>query len=376
MKIKSILYIWFITFSAFVMNGENFSKHEFIKVKTIPAGKEEGLIGWNEKNIEGGGYPGPVTFTISKNNVIYIPDRINARINLYDLRLNFVRTIIDKEKESHFAFSMKVDEDDNIISVLIGKGMKKIDNNGNKLFFVSYKNLPEETMYIYNYFPIENKIYFYNDSADLEIINESGSILKNDQALGVLKDVSRKLTASDNSLAVSNHSQGQGPELMIEKDRQIKNYQDNAKHILIGDKLFTTNFKKMKEYNENMKEINSALVEAGLSKGTKPQPDKQIDLEIKKYSFGLIGYDNDHNSYWQLTERKTVKHIRMQAIAVYSRYGELLDAFYYGQIFHYENNNELYETTGSHVAVAPNGDIYFMLGHKKGHTFWKVERQW
>ena len=63
------------------------------------------------------------------------------------------------------------------------------------------------------------------------------------------------------------------------------------------------------------------------------------------------------------------------------KYGEILDAFYYGQYKVGTDNLlhpciEEYLTSEAEIAVSPNGDVYFLVGSKEKYTLYKVERQW
>ena len=89
----------------------------------------------------------------------------------------------------------------------------------------------------------------------------------------------------------------------------------------------------------------------------------------------FIGYDAKHNSYWQGSIDKPDNIIKY-AVIIYSKYGELLDAFYYGQYTNFEPDNILYPATEALIAVAPDGDVYFLTGNKKEYTFYKVECNW
>ena len=75
--------------------SEELNNYSIIEIKVIPTGKTEGMLGWELR--VAGGHSGPTSFTIS-DKYIYVPDRVNHRINVYDLNFNFVKTIIEDKK--------------------------------------------------------------------------------------------------------------------------------------------------------------------------------------------------------------------------------------------------------------------------------------
>ena len=73
----------------------------------IPAGKEEGMIGWEPA--VAGGFSGPTSFAIN-DKYIYIPDRVNHRINVYNFNFEFIKIINEEgKKNAHFALNLKKD---------------------------------------------------------------------------------------------------------------------------------------------------------------------------------------------------------------------------------------------------------------------------
>lgn len=106
----SLLILFVSTFSY----TEQISQYKFITLNVVKTGIEDGKIGW--KTSKGGGYSGPTAITISKDKKIYIPDRKNRRINIYDSNINFIRTIIEEKAESHFSFKMLINDNGSIFS--------------------------------------------------------------------------------------------------------------------------------------------------------------------------------------------------------------------------------------------------------------------
>ena len=75
-----LLYIiLFFSFLTGILFSEELSEYTINKIKDIPAGKEKGMIGWEPA--VAGGFSGPTSFVVSVDR-IYIPDRVNYRINI------------------------------------------------------------------------------------------------------------------------------------------------------------------------------------------------------------------------------------------------------------------------------------------------------
>ena len=130
---KIIFLCLFIFLSNIILYSNELNQYAIKMVNTIITGNGEGEIGWQEAIA--GRHSGPSTFAMS-TKYIYIPDRVNYRINVYDYNLNFIKKIIEKKKESHFASSIKVDKNENLITLLNGKGLKKINHAGETIFYI------------------------------------------------------------------------------------------------------------------------------------------------------------------------------------------------------------------------------------------------
>ena len=348
----------------FLFNNE-LHNYSFQKIKDIESGNEEGLIGWQTD--DAGGYSGPTSFVILSNNHLIIPDRVNYRINVYDNNMKFDRTIIEKgKKNAHFAMNLKVDKDYNLYYSFADLGLIKTDISGNQIYKVDHKKLPAQVKFNDNFFPLENKVLIYNDQHEVEMINSAGVIEKPDVAKRQMQALSLQEETKQTNLAG-------GISVPDEVKRGIDPLKNDNKHILINDKFYSTDFLKNKEYFEQIKSVREHVKSEKVSRGIRPI--KEISIDLDKYSMRLIGYDDEHNSYWRGIKDK-VKHTKDLAVIVFSKYGELLDAFNYGQYFHNEPNTELYKTTESVIAVAPSGDVYFLVGSKEKYTMYKVERKW
>jgi len=337
---KILLFLLFVL--SVLAFSENIQNYPFKSIKTISIGKKEGEIGFVKK-IFGGMPHGPQNFFICNDNNVYVPDFANGRINVYDLDLNFLYTILEKENKmaSHVG-QIFVDQDKNIFLMRNDIGLKKINKNGDTIIFIEKEKLPKKLLNNKNFFLKEGIIFYYNDNSYIESISLKGEIKDNEISVYLLDQLNqkkRKIT-----------------------DKDLIKLKTDKKHIIIGDQYFSTSFRENKAFFEESNEYFKKIKENKSSK------EKNIVLDEKKLRTSqFIGYDADHNSYWRNFEGN-FKYF----IFVFSYFGEVIDAFYFDELMNVSvTNGELV-----HTAVAPNGDVYFMRNDENGSHFWKIERQW
>lgn len=367
MKKMNIIVLLLLILTGWLYS-EELNNYSIIEVNVIPTGKKEGMIGWMPRMA--GGHSGPTSFTIN-NKYIYIPDRVNYRINVYDLNLNFVKTIIEDKKESHFAFAIKVDENENLTSLLVGKGLKKINQSGETLFFIPWKDLSDSTQ-TYNYFVLKDEVFMYNNQGEVEYIDNSGKIEGTDKAIAKLLEISKD--KEQLQIKFANEINISDKKMQI-----IETLRNSGEYILVDVDFYSTNFRKTREYFEKIKDIRE-YVKLEKAKVRSSVEKKEVNLSIEDFSIHFFDYDANHNSYWMGIIDKPNKTKKF-AVIIYSKYGELLDAFYYGQYKKgetpgWQHDFSQYPTSGAEVAIAPTGDVYFLVGNKEKYTLYKVERQW
>lgn len=361
---KIMVFIFVIIFIANIF-GEQVNSYYFDEIGIIPKGNKEGELGWRS----GGDVSGPNTFIISKDNLIYIPDFWNDRINIYDLELNFIRTITEENKIIHFTSHMRVDDYGNIIAYLDYKGLKKIDGNGTEIFFIPIENLPER---VKNYIPIGKNLFFRDINNEVGYIDENGVVMDNNAALMKLGEINKQYeinsTLDYSSFSVS---------LPQDEKEEFRNVRNSLNIIIDGFRVYTDSANHFEYYNR-IKDIRNYIEE-----NSSRSLNNNVEVDFDNYYTGVVAYDNDDNAYWIGNEKWVPgDDVRNSLIIIFSKYGELLDAFYYSQTIGHATgggvkyNTDLYPASGSIVAVAPNGDIYFMRGEDDGHHFWKVTRNW
>jgi hypothetical protein len=367
MKKYMIIFVFILT--ANYLNSDNLNEYVFIKNQTIQTGKEDGKIGWQPAIA--GRPSGPSALAISDQEILYVPDRVNYRINAYDLNLNLIKTIIEKgNKECHFAIELKIDKNENIIALLSGKGLKKIDQQGYSSFFISWHNLPNNGSNYNNFFPLNGDIFLYNNENKIQFIRNDGAIQKTDKAIEQLRGISIEKKKSMRSM--------QSFVLPSEIEQSLEKLGRDPSNLIVDDEFYSADFFQTKSYFEKIKELRN-FIKAQKEKMQK-ESGKKINIELDSYSLHFIGYDKEHNSYWDASNDASPTRMDY-SIIIFSKYGELLDAFYYGQSVKDAKGNwfssfEKYPTTNAEIAVAPNGDVYFLTGNKKEYTFYKVERKW
>ena len=364
---KKILILILLNFLAIgSLYCDELSKYSISLINEIMTGSEEGFIGWQPP--VAGRHSGPRTLAISNNNKIYIPDRVNYRLNVYDFNMNFIKTIFEKgEKNAQFTNILKVDVNENIYFAKATFGLIKIDNKGNEIFKINTELLPRNILSHNEFFPVNKFLFFYNDKNEIQYIDNDGKIQNSDKALNLLHKLSLE-TQPDQSL------QSKSMESVKTNNIVFDELRNNKEHLLINDQYFSTQFYKHKEYYKQIENIKPK-VKAPIANSKSFSSLKQKDINIEGYSLGFIGYDNEHNSYWmagKILKDDLIGHF----VIILDKYGTVLDGFKSGESNDDKYITDIYPTSDALTAVAPNGDVYFMVTSKEKYSFYKVKRQW
>jgi hypothetical protein len=362
---KKLFFIFILCVISLTLFCDGLNNYQLEKAKVILTGKEKGLLGWEPA--VAGGKSGPTSFAISSNR-LYVPDRVNNRLNVYDNNFNYLNTIFDKtDNVIHFATKMKVDEQGNIVASIASFGLKKIKADGSDVFTIKYADLPSQVRDQNNFFPIDSDVFIYDDNEEIAYITDKGQIVKGSEAIDRLK-----FHSSANTKSISKN------EIIVPADKKtsIDQLAANSKYILFIEDYFSSEFYKNEEYFKKIKNVRDYVRTQKQSQSSTAIKDKTIDINLSKWGLNFIGYDSDHNGYWDGTQTISTQGFNKEAIIVFSRYGELLDAFYYGQNDNGKENYNLFPATNSILAVAPSGDVYFLVGNEKEYTFYKVTRRW
>jgi hypothetical protein len=329
----------FILFAVFILtisnlNGDPINTYESILIKTIQLGRQDGQL-MLDKNVMPSG---PITFMVSKKNIIYVGDTLNGRMSLFDLNFDFIKNISYIFKEDNIPYvpdTIKIDDKDNIILYSHQQGLYKLDASGGKQYFVSDEkkqlNLDGED----NYFSIDDYVFYYDQAGNLKIIDKEGTVKDDKAAKEIIKGYSTATTTrSSNTI----------------DNQKLLDFAEKNKLLIVNNELLTTDYGKYMQIKK-------------FYKATKPQtkgasPINNFDLKtisIVRY----IGVDVNQNQYWQ-GELKITSNPPL--ILVFSKDGDVIDSFYIPKWV---------ATT-----VAPNGDIYLMQSLETGISFYKVTRRW
>jgi hypothetical protein len=323
---------------------DDINYYEQIKIRSIEIGKDNGKIGLNFKPV---GPQSPYTFSIGKNNWIYVPDAVNYRINVYDLNLNYISEIVVTDKQYNWiynAYKINIDMNQDLIIFYPDKGLIKINKAGNFIFEIDKGILPVSVIGSKEFFLIDNYILYYDDSKENKItfINPSGNILTLNETTKFVKELEEKGTKK----FVSNSPWDKVKEI-IEKEKVIVN----------DDKLLTTVFMEHRKFYHELS--GNKYISRN---GDEQKIYDKIDIDLSKFkNFIFIGFDSENNSYWRVKLPGKYKHV----IIICSTYGAILDCF---------DTNLKIEYV--YTAISPAGDIYFMDFNKEGTHFYKIERRW
>jgi hypothetical protein len=339
------------------------------KIKVISVGKEDGLIGWESP--VAGGYSKPRTMVISRENMVYVPDGANNRINLYDLSLNYVKSIKEEGKRTFIDKSqtLMIDEHGSMYYSFPDSGLFKLDKGGKRIYYIDAHDLPKNVIYKNALFLIDDEAYYYGDDDKIRLIAKDGALEDTESAFARLEEHSinnkMKTTSIDPQI-----------ELTSEKKKIFTDIRKEKHYILTDDCAYISDAKRAREYFKQIRTVRDYVYK---SESNKPDNTQYDELPTNT---SFISYDDDHNGYW-MGEVMDGKGAFEYYILVYSKYGEFLDAFYYGAQKYVKQNNQTfierdarYPTTGAIITIAPSGDVYFLMGNEKEYTFYKVTRSW
>lgn len=348
MKREIIIFVILINL-LFSVWSEAIRNYEQIGVHKIKVGKEEGELGVDPRRAQVAAPTGPTTFALN-NDTIYVCDYINGRINVYDSNWNFLNPIKDKAYDGiYYSTEIKLDDMGNILVFDHNKSLLKIDKTGKLLL-----KIPKNKYFSDNFFPYGDKILFYNsnnrDGEKIRFYDKNGEILDNVQALKIINN------AEENTIVRASNIESN--DILKNEIQKIIKKTD----IVIDKAPLTDSFRDLRDYYQILK--GAQLKDISNKSNNQKEIKDAAEFEFPKSSLmypTYIGLDADGNSYWQ-REIKGSKP-RKDIIIVCSPYGEILDAFYKN-------------ISWSEIAIAPNGDVYFLSYDKEWVYFHKVERVW
>lgn len=341
---KNIVKIIYLLVSFFIY-PDDIHEYDQILIYSIPTGKQNGEIGDTTPFKNMGGVP-PNNFTITEDNLIYICDFLNKRINIYDIKFEFIESIKEKQQsEVYNSEIFKIDKEGNIIAYIGTIGLVKIDKSGKEIFRINKKDLPQEVKYQHTFFIINGYILYYDNNI-INIIDKTGKKLNKNEEIVILNNFNLLTNKQINW------------EINIKENTDLIKIIENRSIFFYKDKIITNNFQDLKDFNNSFGKTTKII-----SGSENTEFDTILNELTHITNIKLIDYDAEGNSYWRSFTKNKVEN--KYVVLVCSRYGEIIDCFY----------NEL---SLQNIAIAPNGDVYFMDRMPRGgrFLFYKVERCW
>lgn len=375
---KQRIFFWIFMLISFNLFTLQMNQYAINNIKIIKNGSALGEIGFNIINAYAGSSPGPKAFSIGIDNHIYVPDKINKRINVYDMNMAFRHTITEERNTGGYsAFKILVFPNSDIFCLSGNKHLLRFNNEGTLLFDINWRKLyydvPDE-----NFFIINNSILIYNREKMPLLIEKSGNILSNEESISKIETINQE---RENFISIFNISR---KDSNFDKYQSIQKLKMSFPKVVVGNRLFST---KLYEHIEYYKKIENILTKEERMVLAQKKMQKQmknnniqlkafdnIDFNIFKEPY-FIGFDDCDNSYWQ-AEIHDKDNISKQVVFIVSMFGDIIEVFQYGERRGEDLFLDHYPATGSFLALAPNGDIYFMRGSEKGYNFYKITRRW
>ncbi|MBN2736703.1 MAG: hypothetical protein JXR70_06955, partial [Spirochaetales bacterium] len=361
---KIIFILCFFIYAILQSYSENLNTYSIRNEKHINVGKNEGEIGYAK-------FPGapvqPFTFQINSNYKLYIPDPANQRLNIYDNNMNYLTKIKETDNgKLYWAEYLCIDSKNNILYLSSGFGLRKINDNGEEIFTIKYYKLNNEILGEHQLYLVENQLFYLNNDDYYEMLDESGNIVSSKNTISKINEINinQKIETKDQSKLLNLST--------------LPSLVQTGKDLIIGNNFYSNSFRKHQEYYEKIKNIRSQiLLSKSQNQSVTTDLKEPVDLNYDDYGLLFIGYDADHNSYWNAIQDRNYKNSKKQLIVVIDKYGILLDAFQYGETNTMNDPIQtVYPASGAKLAVAPTGDVWFMTASPKGYDFYKVERMW
>jgi hypothetical protein len=331
---KFIIAILMMMFSFINASGLEIKEYkaDIVKyIKSDPNNKE--TLSYSKGSLP----PGPSCLTITQTGLIYVYDTWNSRFAIFDLSINFLNEVKLQDTGMYNITEefIKVDENENVFILTTDNNLYKYDKQGVLVYKKNYNTWFGAYDQSENFFPIDNKVFYYDKKKNIRAIDEQGNTLDEAKSLEAFNSIqSSKISKSQPTI----------------QETTIKKYMDEKKLIYKDGKPFISDFdvvKKFYDFKQKSGFVNS-------TRGTSTPTD------WKAYKINnFIGYDKDNNSYW------TGEYDKIKVIIIISPDGNLCDFF---------RNRISYSGIG--IGLAPSGDLYYMSLGDGGVSFYKITRRW
>jgi len=300
----------------------------------ITTGNKLGEIGYAKSSLPGApGYLSAEYFTFNSQGNLYIYDKLDTKIKIYNPNFIFIDEINVIDFMIYDVSCMKIDNNGNIY-VIDGIAFKKIGKDKELIYQIDFRALPQSVYSSGNFFLYENFVFFYDDNKNIKSIDEKGNIINEIDTAKTLDTINKsQITRSDTNNSFMNNI-----EEFKKKDKKNKNLLVlNQKVLAAGDYFLVHDyFKFMREKNTT----RAAL--------------KTESDEFEKTNYMYRGVDDDSNFYFE----------NENGFNIFNKEGRLLDSF------------KRFQKGINLSAIAPNGDVYFWEVKPEAVYFYKIARRW
>jgi len=316
--------------------GENIIKYNQELFKKIEHGKNIDELGYFEESVT---VPeGPFGIGFDKTGYLYISDRWNRRIVIYDNKYKAYESInnISQYYALIAAKQFEIDAQGNIVTYsLFESCISKIDKKHNIIFNIKPNKVSIFKDFNQNYYVVYKNNFFYytTGNTDEEIICISNPEIDPE------KNIKKILNTEQTKELFTSNSYFNDDGLTL----------DSKNRLFLNGELLTRNYKTFYNYwlerydNENNNENKKTLQKYWLSKDASDE-------------MNYLGKDYSGKYYWAYQNNY---------IAIYNPN----ESFF--KLFEYD-----YNKSKSIPAVHPSGDVYFLDYDEKQVYLYRVKNVW
>lgn len=335
----TILFMLIACFSLF----SQVSDYNAERIVRINVGSNEGMLGYREYP---GGYYGPGEILFTRSDQIAIIDSINVKINYYDKNMNYNQAFSYKVSNSEYSSEMtnsfvKISDSQSFYCIL-GRGLQKIDNNLNQVYYVK-DNLPSSVGSFYHYWLYGDKVLMYSDNGKPMVLDEIGTFLNDGEVQKLMEEMKEQSKLrKDNYLRVV-----------------IDQFLAEKQLFYVDDQIITDDFWTFDEYRKLMKKNLFGKKAHDRVNGW--------EYDLGTYSPTIKGRSTNGNIFVSLVNKQTGK----KQSYIFSKFGEVLSIY-----------TIKYPGTGQgSLEYSPWGDLYWYEliknnGVVVAYDFYRVKNVW
>ena len=339
-----------LIFSITILGAQEFREIESQLVTVFPFGNSESSLGYR-KITDGTAVGVPSAFCFDLDGNLVVSDWINKRISCFDQNWQPIKTI--DLTEIIYPTRMEVDAEGNFICYYGSVGIRKIDVEGNTLFFLHVggediaDDIRSDGFYI-----IDDLVLAYNDN--------NGGIIGFKDLTPDYKENNKKPIL--NTQQVIREIEQNHPTLMVETGigPSIQQRNSTSRPIVPGRQsseyvIYENGVGLSRDFDRFMtlKSQDGAVQSRTLGDGN------QYSMLLDRLENALkifIGTDLSGNHYWKMAS----------GIFVFNSEGIPIAAFKFKSL----------KRRSTRPVISPQGDVYFMSSGEAGHYLYKIERDW